>query len=266
MNRQEIRQFIHEHTKNWSFVKSIKEFEWNSMQGIFFYVVFCIFFEVILFSCVFGSKISIIAVLYIIYSLIVLGIAQFVYKLTNYKNISKRVSKRISFKIIILSQLFALFLLSWCICNQPFYKFKVTRQIEKAYVIHLEEQNEIQQQLSPSIPWNCFTPEIQTNLSIPVGLSFVVSQSVIDEQVALLVGKPEKDSGNLDVKVMLKCNGLISLDYPMISFKTCFAETNENICHQNGCGYCKTTTQEFCGICGYHFVQKCSNSSGISFC
>ncbi|BFU19043.1 hypothetical protein KM1_058440 [Entamoeba histolytica HM-3:IMSS] len=260
INKTEVMNFLK--TKKAFFpIKNNINFKWRLSQYITWYIVFSLLMSMLMLSIIIGYHVITLVSCYIIGVIISLVICYFINK-ASYRF---GFPYQYSFIVLVIFQAICIAVIILCTVYQPFYEGKNFGD-DSQYVVHLSDNVEVRHVTMPQISWNCFSPKIISEPYLPNGLSFNTSQKLFCLSHPFLMGIPHGDIVDSVVKVSLQCNGIVLLDYPTLTFKTCAKNTDPGLCSINSCGYCRSSKSSFCGICDDYFTKQCQSVAGISNC
>ncbi|EDR29592.1 hypothetical protein EDI_210770 [Entamoeba dispar SAW760] len=130
---------------------------------------------------------------------------------------------------------------------QPFISLNI-REMEKPYHVNIYPKEPITPMVLSSPPWNCFSPQIQTDIPLPQNLTIVMPSSPSPNSVLPTIrGIVSSDISTTTIDFYIVCSGFIKVSYGKVTFKSCETKTNQNTCLTNNCGWCSVTKK--CGYC-----------------
>ncbi|ELP94813.1 hypothetical protein EIN_247070 [Entamoeba invadens IP1] len=258
-NKNEIMQFLGRKKYLPLGVFQCEKFKLSHYVMWFF--VFSYFFIAIILSTCFGIKVSLFAIIYLILAFVATVGCYFVAKA------GIKFGFRFEFSIIVLAlyQIIAILVLILLAVYQPFLELEVANK--SYYTVSVTENEEVSHILMPKVPWNCFSPTIKTTPNLPDGLEFSISQKLFSLPAPVLSGNSSREFVSQVFEVQLLCNRIVAINYPSLTITSCSRNTDPTQCAMNSCGYCKASTNAFCGICGKAFESSCIKIAGkVSGC
>ncbi|ELP94664.1 hypothetical protein EIN_498940, partial [Entamoeba invadens IP1] len=130
------------------------------------------------------------------------------------------------------------------ICLQPFVFLAINGE-EKSFNVKVTPNQPIEPFTLTSPPWNCFNPEIISDIQLPQNLTVVMSKGL--STPIYVRGIVSGDIPTTVVNFKMKCSGLVHIHFDHITFKSCSSKPTETACLSNKCGWCGTT--QTCGYC-----------------
>ncbi|EKE40006.1 hypothetical protein ENU1_105990 [Entamoeba nuttalli P19] len=130
---------------------------------------------------------------------------------------------------------------------QPFISLNI-RGIDNPYHVNIYPKEPIIPMVLSSPPWNCFSPQIQSDIPLPQNLTLVMPSSSSPNSVLPTIrGIVSDDISTTTIDFYIVCSGFIKVSYGKVTFKSCETKTNQNTCLTNKCGWCSITKK--CGYC-----------------
>ncbi|EMD42465.1 Hypothetical protein EHI5A_068330 [Entamoeba histolytica KU27] len=130
---------------------------------------------------------------------------------------------------------------------QPFISLNI-RGIDNPYHVNIYPKEPIIPMVLSSPPWNCFSPQIQSDIPLPQNLTLVMPSSLSPNSVLPTIrGIVSDDISTTTIDFYIVCSGFIKVSYGKVTFKSCETKTNQNTCLTNKCGWCSITKK--CGYC-----------------
>ncbi|BFU23472.1 hypothetical protein CL6EHI_083660 [Entamoeba histolytica] len=233
------------------FVFRIMKLRWLKSQFFVWFSILTLIHVSLLISILLGYGGLIMTAVYIIFFTLLAAVTYILH-----------ISPKLHWKFTFTVSLFILSFILTIICSilltifQPFISLNI-REMNKPYHVNIRPNEPITPMVLSSPPWNCFSPQIQSDIPLPQNLTIVMPSSSTPNSVSPTVrGIVSDDISTNDIEFYIVCSGLIKVSYGKVTLKSCETKTNEKTCLNNKCGWCSSTKK--CGFCE-HGGEFCDN-------